>query len=169
MGSVIYSNKSWCSREDKAVDEWDEGINYVFHLPPDPPLALFSGVLLVAPALLAGGEGLALPALGSRLDLGFVLGSPKIDTGRVVISRARWTSTSWTVEADQGQIVLRCGKEQWGKLTIRLRSGLSGDRNGQGVDGESADGEGGENRFEEHDYMGCREKEEITMAPGLKF
>jgi len=39
---------------------------------------------------------------------------------------------------------------------------------GQGVDGENLDDEEGESGFEEHD-MGCREEEQITMAPGLKF
>ena len=63
----------------------------------------------------------------------------------------------------------RYGGEISGKLTVWLRGGLSGDRNGQGIDGESADGEEGEDGFGEHDDRYCRKKERITTAPGLKF
>jgi len=56
-----------------------------------------------------------------------------------------------------------------GKLTVWLRSGGAGDRNGQGVDGESPDEEEGESGLEEHDDMECREEEQITTAPGLKL
>ena len=62
----------------------------------------------------------------------------------------------------------RYGGGQSGKLTVWLRSGFTGDRNAQGVGGESADGEEGEDDFEEHDDRDCREKEQITAAPGLR-
>ena len=96
------------------------------------------------------------------LDLSFFLylssGFPKIDTGRRVISKMDRASTSWTVEADQGQIAKRYGGERSGKLTIWLRSGLTGDRDVQGVDGESTDGEEDENDFGEHDDGERREE-----------
>ena len=56
-----------------------------------------------------------------------------------------------------------------GELTLWLRSGGAGDRNGQSVDGKRPDGEEGENSFEEHNDMMCREEGRITTAPGLKF
>ena len=56
-----------------------------------------------------------------------------------------------------------------GELTLWLRSGGAGDRNGQGIDGENPDEEEGESSFEEHDDVSFREEEEITTAPGLKF
>jgi len=56
-----------------------------------------------------------------------------------------------------------------GKLTLWFRSGGAGDLDGQGVDGESPDDEEGESSFVEHGDMECREEEEITTAPGLKF
>ena len=66
-------------------------------------------------------------------------------------------SASW-IEGDQSQIVIkRCG-ERSRKLTSWLRNGFTGDRNAQGVDVESAENEGGEGDFEEHDDMECREK-----------
>jgi len=65
--------------------------------------------------------------------------------------------------------MIRYGRERSGKLTFWLGSGLTGNRNAQGVDGKSTDGEGGENDFGEHDDMECRRKEQITTAPGLKF
>ena len=43
-----------------------------------------------------------------------------------------------------------------------------GDRNGQYADGERTDEESGENGFMEHDRE-CREEEQTTTAPGLKF
>ena len=75
---------------------------------------------------------------------------------------------SWTVEGGQSQIVIRYGEKQSGKLTLWLRSGLTGDRNGQGVDVERAEGEERENGFGEHDdsVLGG---EQITTAPGLGF
>jgi len=60
-------------------------------------------------------------------------------------------------------------RERSGKLTVWPRSRGAGDRNGQGVDEENPDDEEGESGFEEHDDMECREGEQITMAPGLKF
>ena len=78
-------------------------------------------------------------------------------------------SISWAVEGDQGQIVVRCDRERSGRLTVWLRNGRPGDRDGQGVDGESPDCEEGESNFEEHGYMKCREEEQITTAPGLEF
>jgi len=65
--------------------------------------------------------------------------------------------------------VVRCGRERPGKLTLWLGSWGAGDRNAQCVDGESADGEEGENGFGKHDDMECRKGEQITRAPGLKF
>ena len=53
-----------------------------------------------------------------------------------------------------------------GELTLGLRNRRTG---GQRVDGESPDGEEGESSFEEHDDMECREEEQITAAPDLKF
>jgi len=44
-------------------------------------------------------------------------------------------SSSWAVEGDQGQIVVRCDRERSGKLTLGLRSGGAGDGNGHGADG----------------------------------
>jgi len=64
---------------------------------------------------------------------------------------------------------MRCGSERSGRLTFWLGSGLTGNRNAQSVDGESADGEVGECGFGEHDDKECRKKEQITTAPGLKF
>ena len=74
--------------------------------------------------------------------------------------------SSWAVEEDQGQIMVRCGGRS-GKLTLWLRSRGAGDRDGQGVDGEGPDNEKGENSLGE--LMECREEEQITMAPDLKF
>jgi len=65
--------------------------------------------------------------------------------------------------------VVRRDRERSGKLTLRLRSRGTSDRSGHGVDGEGPDNEEGESGFEEHDDMKCREEEEITTAPGLKF
>ena len=55
----------------------------------------------------------------------------------------------------RGQIVTRYGK----RLSVKLTLWLTGDRNGQGVDGGGTNGEEGENDFEEHDDRDCREKE----------
>ena len=63
----------------------------------------------------------------------------------------------------------RCDRERSEKLTLWLRSRGAGDRTGQGVDGENPDDEESESSFEEHDGMECREEEQITTAPGLKF
>jgi len=63
--------------------------------------------------------------------------------------------------------VVRCDRGRSGKLTLWSRG--TGDRSGQGVDGENADGEEGESSFGEHDDMECREEEQITTAPGLEF
>jgi len=65
--------------------------------------------------------------------------------------------------------VVRRDRERSGKLTVWPRSRGAGDRKGQGVDGENPDDEEGESGFEEHDDMECREEEQITTAPGLKF
>jgi len=72
-------------------------------------------------------------------------------------------SIPWAVEGDEGQIVVRYGEERCGKLTFWL----TGDRNGQGVDIESAKDEGNGGGFGEHDDRECREKKQITTAPGL--
>jgi len=58
----------------------------------------------------------------------------------------------------------RCDREQLGKLTLWFRSGGAGNQNGHGVDGESPDGEEGQNGFEEHDGMECREEEQRHQA-----
>ena len=55
--------------------------------------------------------------------------------------------------------MVRCDREQSGKLTLWLRRRGAGDRGGQGVDGECPDGEEGESSFEEHDDVECREEE----------
>ena len=78
-------------------------------------------------------------------------------------------SSSWAVEGDQDQTVARCDKERSGKLTLWLRSRGAGDRNGQGIDGDSPNDEEGENSFEEHDDVSCREEEQMITAPGLRF
>ena len=65
--------------------------------------------------------------------------------------------------------MVRCDRERSGKLAFWLRTGRTGDRIGQGANGESADGEEGENGFGQHDDRECREGEQITTAPGLKF
>ena len=54
--------------------------------------------------------------------------------------------------------MIRCDRERSGKLTLWLGSWGAGDRNGQGVDGESADGEEGKNSFGEHGDMERREE-----------
>ena len=82
-----------------------------------------------------------------------------------LITRA-WSS--WAVEGDQGQIVVRYDRKRSGKLTLWL-SGRPGDRDGQGVDGECPNDEEGDSSFGEHDDMGCYEEEQITTTPGLKF
>ena len=46
-----------------------------------------------------------------------------------------------------------------GKLTLWLGGGGAGDRGGQGIDGESPDGEEGKSSFEGHDFVECREDE----------
>ena len=66
-------------------------------------------------------------------------------------------SSSWAVEGDRDQIVVRYDRERSGKLTCWLRG--AGNRGRQGVDGESPDGEEGESSFEEHDEMECCEEE----------
>ena len=64
--------------------------------------------------------------------------------------------------------MMRSGKGRSSReLTFWLRSWRPGDREGQGVDGDSADDEGDESGFGEHDYRERREKEQITTAPGL--
>ena len=78
-------------------------------------------------------------------------------------------SASWVVEGDQSQIVIKYGGERSGKLTLWLRKGFTGDRNGQGVDVESAEEERGKSGFGEHDDRDCREREQITTAPGLEL
>jgi len=78
-------------------------------------------------------------------------------------------SSSWAVEGDSGQVVIGYSRERSGKLTFRLGSGLTGNRNAQSVGVQSAEDEVGEGGFGEHDDMECREKEQITTAPGLKF
>jgi len=65
--------------------------------------------------------------------------------------------------------VVRCSKEQLRRLTFRFRSGGTGNRNVQGVDGEGSGDEEGKSSSEEHDDMVCREEEQVTSAPGLKF
>ena len=60
-------------------------------------------------------------------------------------------SSSWAVEGEQHQILVRCDRERSGKLTVWLRSRGAGDWNGQGVDGENPDYEEGESSSEEHD------------------
>ena len=66
--------------------------------------------------------------------------------------------------------MVTCDKERSGKLALSwLRNGRTGDRSGQGIDGESADGEENKDGFGEHDDRGCCEEEQITTAPGLKF
>ena len=77
-------------------------------------------------------------------------------------------SSSWAIEGEQGQIVVRCDRERWEKLTLWLRTGGAGNGTGQGVDGESPDDEEGENGFGEHDDVDYREEEQKTTAPGLK-
>jgi len=67
-------------------------------------------------------------------------------------------SSSWAVEGDQSQIAVRCDEERSEELTLWLRSRGAGDRNGQGADGESTDGEEGESSFEEHCGMKCEEE-----------
>ena len=56
-----------------------------------------------------------------------------------------------------------------GKAHSLAGSGFTGDWNGQGVDGECADGEGNEDGFGEHNDRECRKREQKTEAPGLKF
>ena len=85
---------------------------------------------------------------------------------KVLMDRA---SSSCTVERDHGQIVVRCDGERSGKLTLWLRGWGAGDRNVQGIDGESPEEEEGESSFEEYHDMERLEEEQITMAPGLKF
>ena len=73
------------------------------------------------------------------------------------------TSASWIVEGDQSQIVVYSA-ERSRKLT-RVRGGFTGDRNGQGVDVESAEEEGDKSGSGEHDDGECQ----IITAPGLKL
>ena len=54
------------------------------------------------------------------------------------------------------------------KLTVWLGSRGTRDRNGHGVDVESAEGEEGESGFGEHDDRDSRDKEETIAAPGLR-
>jgi len=79
------------------------------------------------------------------------------------------SSTCWAIEGDEGQIVIRYGRERSRKRTFWLGGGGTGDEKGRGVDGEREDGEEGESDFGEHDDRECREKEQITTAPGLRF
>jgi len=78
-------------------------------------------------------------------------------------------SSCWTVEGGEDQTTIRYGRERSGKPTFWLRSGLPGDRNCHGVDGEGSDGEEGESSFGEHDGVESREEGQITTAPGLEF
>ena len=82
-----------------------------------------------------------------------------------------WDPRAWAVEADESRMVIRCrdGGERSRKLTFWLRSGLSGDVSGHGVDVESAEDEGDDNCFGKHDDREYREEEQITTAPGPKF
>jgi hypothetical protein len=69
---------------------------------------------------------------------------------------------------NQGQIEM--GWRENGREThIQAEGRRAGDGNGQSVGGESTDGEGGESDFGEHDDIKCREKKQITTAPGLEF
>ena len=45
----------------------------------------------------------------------------------------------------------RYGREQQRRHTFWFRSGGTGDRNGEGIDRDDTDEEGGENNFGEHD------------------
>ena len=82
-------------------------------------------------------------------------------------SRSSRTSTSWIVGGDQNQIVVYSA-ERSRKLT-RVRGRFTGDRDGQGVDVESAEEEGDKSGFGEHDDRECRGEEQIITAPGLKL
>ena len=89
---------------------------------------------------------------------------------RLTDSKFTRAMRSWsTAQGNQGQIVIRYGGERSGKLTLWLRSGGTGDRNGQCVDVENAECEEGESGFGEHDGVECREKDEKITAPGLRF
>ena len=116
------------------------------------------------------GVGLGL-GLGVGMGLGLGLGgtlSPFRASRPTLIMGKTLASSSWAVEG-RSQIVVGCDRERSGKLTLWLRSGGAGDRNSQGIDGESPDEESSENGFGEHDYRECREEEQITTAPGLRF
>ena len=66
--------------------------------------------------------------------------------------------------------MVTCDRERSGKLTSTwLRNGRAGDGSGQGIGGESTDGEEDNNGFGEHDDRECCEEEQIIEAPGLKF
>jgi len=78
-------------------------------------------------------------------------------------------SSSWAVEGDQGQIVVRYNRERLGRPTFWLRNRGASYRNAKGVDGESPEDEEGESGIGEHDDMDCREEEQITTAPGMKL
>ena len=62
-----------------------------------------------------------------------------------------------------------CDRERSGKLTAWVRNRRTSNRSAHGVGEESPDEEEGESSFGEHDDMECREEEQITTAPGLKF
>jgi len=91
---------------------------------------------------------------GSRLNT-FLAAEIAPPTSRGI----RRASSSRAVKGDKGQVMMRYGRERRGRPTPWLRSGCPGDRNGYGVDGESANGEEGESGFGEHDDEMCRERE----------
>jgi len=61
------------------------------------------------------------------------------------------------------------GGEQSRRLTFWFRDGGTGDWDTHGMNGDSPDEDGGDSGFEQHDDTKCREEEQITMAPGLRF
>jgi len=114
---------------------------------------------------LGGGVGVAgVAGRGGLGVLGGALGGGCGSRASSSDERSRLSvqaSSSWAVEGDQSQIAVRCDEERSEELTLWLRSRGAGDRNGQGADGESPDGEEGESSFEEHDNVKC-EEEQIT-------
>jgi len=120
--------------------------------------------------------GVVVPNVGTPLGPGFGFALETRESrdgiGRVILVGVVVTEVSTPLSPSYRRRGSLDGM-RWGgrseKLTFWLRSRRADDGKGQGVDGKSANDEGGESDFGEHDDRECRKKEQITTAPGLEL
>ena len=133
MGFVVATNRGVLGKH--AAGEWNEGTNQSCHSSHRSP---FRGRLAF---------GFLEPVLGftrEQVIRNFAFGELEVEPSHEVLDCRR------RPRSDRDKIRGRSGK-----LTLWLRNGLTGDWNGQGVDTESAEDEGGEKGFGEHDDREC--------------